>query len=101
MLGFVGTAGPKPGESLVGGQNCPGTTFEKSELFIPSFCKAPHSAFGHSLVKRSRSGRADSANLSFWLCLWFLLLEDMNQIFLDSLDSTPIPPGVGFLFFIS
>ena len=100
-VGVCGHCWPQTRRIIGWGQICTGTTFEKSELFILSFCKAPHSAFGHSLVKRSRPGRADSANLDFWLCLWFLLLEDMNQIFLNSLDSIPIPPGVGFLLFIS
>lgn len=64
-VGICGHHWPQTRRIVGWGQNCTGTTFEKSELFIFSFCKAPHSAFGHSLVKRSRSGRADSANLEF------------------------------------
>lgn len=52
-------------------------------LSSPTF-KASYSAPGRSVIKGSCSVRGDSANLNFWLFLWFLLLEDLNQIFLTS-----------------
>lgn len=101
-LRFVGAIGCKSGESLAKARAMPAWPFRNWNFLSSPFVKKPHVLLLGLILSKGHfwgwGSGVISANLSFWLCAWFLLLEDMNQIFLNSFVPTFIPPGVGFLF---